>query len=118
MYLLKVGYDPEFRAYSPGQLITARLIEYGMSQGMRRLDFLGAEMTWKRDWCDQVQPNCRLWLFAPTWRGRLAYGARFAWKVAYRRWFDGLENGLLRSSRPGAPRSTSATRPFSSVTPA
>ena len=77
LFLLKTGYDPEFAPYAPGHLLTARVMRYGREHDMDALDFLGDDMTWKRDWEPRVRPHCRLLLFAPTARGRYAYWTRY-----------------------------------------
>jgi CelD/BcsL family acetyltransferase involved in cellulose biosynthesis len=73
LFLLKTAYDPEFAPYAPGQLLTARVMRYGIDQGMEVLDFLGDDMTWKDDWQPQLRPHHRLLLFSTSRRGRLAY---------------------------------------------
>lgn len=45
MYLLRVGYDSDYRVYSPGHLITARTITFGVDHLMHVLGFLGEEMS-------------------------------------------------------------------------
>jgi hypothetical protein len=73
LFMLKTAYDPEFSPYAPGQLLTARLIRYGIDKGMEELDFLGEDMIWKRDWEPRVRRHYRLSLFSPSGRGRYAY---------------------------------------------
>lgn len=77
LFLLKTAYNPAFAAYAPGQLLTARLIRYGMDHDMAALDFLGENMTWKRDWEPQLRRHYCLHLFAPSARGRYAYWSRY-----------------------------------------
>jgi CelD/BcsL family acetyltransferase involved in cellulose biosynthesis len=85
MFLLKTAYDPEFAAYSPGQLITARVIQDGIERGMDTLDFLGAPMDWKSDWVPELRPNVRLVFCSPSVAGRYAYWSRF-----------GIKNGIKK----------------------
>src|SRR5439155_24529693 len=47
MFMLKTAYDPDFSPFAPGQLLTARLIRYGIENGMDVLDFLASNMLWK-----------------------------------------------------------------------
>jgi CelD/BcsL family acetyltransferase involved in cellulose biosynthesis len=77
LFLLKTAYDPAFSPYTPGQLLTARLIRYGIDNGMEALDFLSENMTWKSDWEPQLRRHYRLLLFAPSPRGRYAYWTRY-----------------------------------------
>ncbi len=85
LLLLKTAYDPAFAPYAPGQLLTARLIQYGIDQGMEVLDFLAANMTWKRDWEPQLRGHYCLQLFAPSARGRYAYWSRYGIREHARR---------------------------------
>lgn len=48
--LLKTGYDPEFRAFGPGMLLRARMLERAFELGIRRYDFLGRDDPWKQEW--------------------------------------------------------------------
>ncbi len=77
LFLLKTAYHPDFAPYAPGQLITARLIRYGVARGMETLDFLGQDMTWKRDWEPRLRSHYHLMLFAPSFGGRYAYWSRY-----------------------------------------
>jgi CelD/BcsL family acetyltransferase involved in cellulose biosynthesis len=77
LFLLKTAYDPEFAPYAPGQLLTARVMRYGIDHGMQALDFLGDTMTWKQDWEPCLRRHYRISLFAPSTRGRYAYWTRY-----------------------------------------
>lgn len=80
MFLLKTSYDPEFSAYSPGQLITARAVRHGIENGVDALDFLGVSMAWKSDWMTEERPNVQLIFCAPSASGRYAYWTRYGLK--------------------------------------
>ena len=77
LFMLKTAYDPAFAPYAPGQLLTARLIRYGIDHGMVNLDFLGESMTWKSDWEPRLRCHYRVVLFAPSAKGRYAYWTRY-----------------------------------------
>lgn len=77
MFMLKTAYDQEYSEYAPGQLITARVIRYGLDHDMEALDFLAANASWKADWAPQLRPHYQLLLFAPSLRGRWAYWFRY-----------------------------------------
>lgn len=94
MFLQKTAYSPAFAPYAPGQLLTARLIRHGIANGMRALDFLAANMTWKSDWEPLLRPHYRLMLFAPSVRGRYAYWTRYGWRERAKR-----IPGLRRAAR-------------------
>jgi CelD/BcsL family acetyltransferase involved in cellulose biosynthesis len=83
--LLKTAYDPEFSAYAPGQLVTARAMRHAIEAGMEVFDFLGDDMPWKQDWAPRLRRHHRLSLFAPTARGRYAYWTRYGVREHARR---------------------------------
>jgi len=85
LLLLKTAYDPAFAPCTPGQLLTARLMQYGIDQGLEVLDFLAANMTWKRDWEPQLRGHYCLQLFAPSARGRYAYWSRYGLRESVKR---------------------------------
>lgn len=77
LFMLKTAYDPEFSQYSPGQLLTARVIRHGIEKGFEALDFLASNMSWKADWMPRLRPHVRALLFAPSANGRYAYWTRY-----------------------------------------
>jgi CelD/BcsL family acetyltransferase involved in cellulose biosynthesis len=77
LFMLKTAFDPDFAPYAPGQLLTARLSQYGIDNGMEALDFLGDNMVWKTDWAANLRRHYSLLLFAPSARGRYAYWTHY-----------------------------------------
>ena len=53
--LLKTGYDPDFRAFGPGMLLRARMLQRAFELEVRRYDFLGRDDPWKREWMTHVE---------------------------------------------------------------
>jgi CelD/BcsL family acetyltransferase involved in cellulose biosynthesis len=78
MFIQKTAYDREFSSYAPGQILTARLIRYGIKGGMEAIDFLGENMIWKADWAPRLRQHFRLVLFSPSLNGRYGYWTRYA----------------------------------------
>lgn len=74
-YLLKTGYDPEFSRYGVGHLLVREAALDARRRGLRRLDFLGRDSNWKRQWTRAGLPHVELRLYRPTWRGRVRHGA-------------------------------------------
>jgi CelD/BcsL family acetyltransferase involved in cellulose biosynthesis len=89
-YLLKPGYDESLREYSPGQLLMEEVVKDCIGRGIVELDFLGPDMTWKRDWTDQARVHTWLYMFPQTTLGRTRRRAKFEWapraKERVRRW--------------------------------
>lgn len=77
MFLFKTAYDETFAPYAPGQLLTARVVQYAREHGIEVFDFLAENAPWKADWATAFRPHLRLSLFAPTVAGRYGYWARY-----------------------------------------
>lgn len=88
--LLKPGYDESLGDCSPGQLLMEKVIQDCIGHGLTELDFLGPDMTWKRDWTARVRVHTWLYVFRDTRFGRALCAAKFQWgprvKEAVRRW--------------------------------
>jgi CelD/BcsL family acetyltransferase involved in cellulose biosynthesis len=56
------GFDPEFLAYSPGEVLLGKLMEYAESRGLAEFDFgIGGEM-YKRRFSNHVKQNLRVYV--------------------------------------------------------
>jgi CelD/BcsL family acetyltransferase involved in cellulose biosynthesis len=101
LHLLKMGYDPQYSAASPSQVLCALIIEEATRHGDRCIDFLGDDEPWKREWTAEVQAHSWLYLFRPglkTWSLRRA---KFTLAPLVR---DRLLPLLARGGRSGATR--------------
>jgi CelD/BcsL family acetyltransferase involved in cellulose biosynthesis len=74
-YLLKTGYDPVFRAESPGQLLRHLMIRRAFEEGLDAYEFLGTDESWKLEWADTVRERRQLQAFAPTTSGLVDWAA-------------------------------------------
>jgi len=77
VHVLKVGFDPEYRKFAPGSLLTRAAIARAFERGMSRYDFLGAEDRYKLDWTDDVRERVRLQAFGSSPAG---LGGYVAWR--------------------------------------
>jgi len=77
IFALKTGYDEAYSKYSPGLLLTSRVIRYGLRRGMEVLDFMADTVRWKVDWAGELRPHYEVLLFAPSSAGRYAYWVRY-----------------------------------------
>lgn len=68
-YVVKIGYDPAFAKLSPGGLLLSDVLRSASARGVRRVDLLGDEMPWKREWSRRARPHRTLLVF-----GRGAFG--------------------------------------------
>jgi CelD/BcsL family acetyltransferase involved in cellulose biosynthesis len=83
-FLLKPGYDETLGECSPGQLLMEDVLRDCIGRGLREFDFLGPDMTWKRDWTDKVRRHTWLYVFNDTGLGRALCAAKFRWAPAAR----------------------------------
>jgi CelD/BcsL family acetyltransferase involved in cellulose biosynthesis len=77
LFLLKLGYDPAFAAYSPSNLLLARVVESAFEERLARYDFLGETADWKQCWAKTSTPNYWLFVFAGSRKGRLLHALKF-----------------------------------------
>jgi CelD/BcsL family acetyltransferase involved in cellulose biosynthesis len=75
-YLIKVGYDPEYAHFGPGQLLVRETASDAARRGLRRYDLLGQDTPWKTKWTDLVRPHVRVRVYAPSALGRARHFVR------------------------------------------
>jgi CelD/BcsL family acetyltransferase involved in cellulose biosynthesis len=98
-YELKIAFDPEFRAHSPGHLLVERAAADARARGLSRFDFLGWDHEWKRKWTDRLLSHVTVAVYRPSVRGRLLHAAR---EIALPRLVDLKHAAELLSLGPGA----------------
>jgi CelD/BcsL family acetyltransferase involved in cellulose biosynthesis len=72
-YLLKPGYDPEFAAHSPGQLLLKLAMESARTRGVHTCDLLGRDDPWKMKWTDTFVEHSQITIFRNTPLGRARF---------------------------------------------
>jgi CelD/BcsL family acetyltransferase involved in cellulose biosynthesis len=72
---LKGGFDPEFRALSPGKLIIHATLERAFTVGLERYEFLGAFDAYKRRWATDAYDRLRFQAFSSGPSGRVRRAA-------------------------------------------
>ncbi len=77
LYVLKIGYDPNFASYSPCNVLTYLVLRNAFELGLAEYDILGVDDKWKLDWTNQVRPHCWLFVFSNNVRARLLHWAKF-----------------------------------------
>lgn len=75
-YLFKIGHDPEYAHYGPGQLLVRETAADAARRGLQRYDLLGRSTPWKVKWSDQAVGHVGVRVYAPSARGRALYFAR------------------------------------------
>jgi CelD/BcsL family acetyltransferase involved in cellulose biosynthesis len=80
LYLLKTGFDEEFRRLAPGLVMRLSIIEHCFEQGLRSHELLGTESEWKAKFETAKRPHLDL----RTYRRRPAGLARYAYRSSLR----------------------------------
>jgi CelD/BcsL family acetyltransferase involved in cellulose biosynthesis len=75
VHVVKVGFDPEYRKFAPGTILTRANIERAFGHGAVRYDFLGDDDRYKLDWASEVKERVRTQLFARTPLGLASFAA-------------------------------------------
>ena len=63
MYAVKIGYDPEYHAYSPGNMLLNLILKEACAGGIEEFDLLGGDDHWKFDWTKDTRDYRWLFLF-------------------------------------------------------
>jgi len=83
-WLLKVGYDQQFRSCSPGLLLMRETIRYSAEKGLRTYEFLGVAEDWTAVWTKSERPTLSLWIYPFSCRGLAAFTADVSSKILSR----------------------------------
>ncbi|HKT33991.1 MAG TPA: GNAT family N-acetyltransferase [Nitrospira sp.] len=77
LFMLKSGYDEAYHRYSPGQVLTERLLREAWEKKWDEIDFLGNEERWKLCWATGRRPHAWLFAFPNRLKSRLLHGMKF-----------------------------------------
>jgi CelD/BcsL family acetyltransferase involved in cellulose biosynthesis len=92
-FALKIGYDPCFAAFSPGQVIFYRLLERFHGDGeTQALDFIGPMMQWQSRWRPDTYGVGRIVMAPRRWLGRAAVSAYVNVWRRFRAWQTAVES--------------------------
>jgi CelD/BcsL family acetyltransferase involved in cellulose biosynthesis len=76
LYSLKSGFDPEYRAFGPGQLLTHDCVKLAFDDGLASYEFLGTDEAYKMTWTDSTRERARVRSFPRNVTGDLSALAR------------------------------------------
>ncbi len=85
LYGLKIGYDPDYQSYSPGNMLRSLLLKEACERGCLEYDFLGNPDEWKLAWTRETRLHGWLFLFRKRPLARMVYHAKFDLIPAVRR---------------------------------
>jgi CelD/BcsL family acetyltransferase involved in cellulose biosynthesis len=72
-YAMKAGYDPQERRFSPGKLLLHSVIEHAFSTGLARVELLGVDDPYKRQWSNVYRESLELEAFGASPVARLEW---------------------------------------------
>ncbi len=75
-HLMKVGYDPEYAHFGPGQILVRETAADAARRGLVRYDMLGQDTAWKMKWTSEVRPHVQITMYAPSPGGRVYHFVR------------------------------------------
>ena len=78
VYGVKIGYDPKYHSYSPGNMLLNLILQDACSQSMDEYDFLGVNDKWKLDWTKEARRHRWLFLYRSRLRPRLLHYLKFS----------------------------------------
>jgi CelD/BcsL family acetyltransferase involved in cellulose biosynthesis len=96
-YLLKTGYDEEYRAFGPGKILRLDMIERAFADGLNSYEFLGDNDAWKQEWTKHLQQRMRVQVFGRGPAGRMVQAGQMYGRPAAKRLVDRV--GQWRSHR-------------------
>lgn len=69
LFALKIGYDPRFADVSPGHLMVWVVAADAERRGLRHLDFVGHDDSWKHKWTDASEELVKVVVYRRSPRG-------------------------------------------------
>jgi CelD/BcsL family acetyltransferase involved in cellulose biosynthesis len=84
-YVLKGGFDPEFRNLAPGKLLTYESLRWAFDQQTSSYELLGDDDAYKLIWTQTVRERVRFQAFSQSLRGRVGHLAWTHGRSAVRR---------------------------------
>jgi CelD/BcsL family acetyltransferase involved in cellulose biosynthesis len=78
LYGVKIGYDPDYHMYSPGNMLLNLILEKACAEGVEEYDFLGTDDQWKFEWTSRKVEHRWLFLFKDRLSMRLLHYLKFS----------------------------------------
>ena len=77
LYAVKIGYDPQYHAYSPGNMLLNLILKDACRRGVAEYDLLGGDDEWKFDWTKETRTHRWLFLFRDRLWPRMLHQLKF-----------------------------------------
>lgn len=78
LYAVKIGYDPHYQAFSPGNMLLNLILKDACSRGIEEYDLLGGDDRWKFEWTDNRREHRWLFVSRNHWRLRALHHLKFS----------------------------------------
>ncbi|MFI4977944.1 MAG: GNAT family N-acetyltransferase [Solirubrobacterales bacterium] len=100
-YVLKGGFDPAFRGFAPGMLLTYESLRRAFEKGLSSYELLGDDAPYKQVWTQTTRERVRFQAFSRSPRGRANHLAWTHGRSAIRRTLEAAKHLDLRRGSPG-----------------
>ncbi len=90
LYGVKIGYDPAYHMFSPGNMLLNLILQQACAEGIEEYDFLGADEEWKFEWTNRIREHRWLFLFKNNLRARFLHSLKFRLVPAAKPWLESL----------------------------
>ena len=114
-YPMKIAHRESWRRGAPGQLLFNGILEQCAAANIKEFFFGGSKDRYKTSWTENSIPHYNGVIFAPTFRGKLAFHLRTQLlsrlgqlRRDFRTWRDSREKNSAKNSKPVAPVATEA----------
>jgi CelD/BcsL family acetyltransferase involved in cellulose biosynthesis len=77
-YGVKIGYDPQYHTYSPGNLLLDLILKAACAENIEEYDFLGVDDDWKLEWTKEKREHRWLFVFRNLLPARFVYCIKFS----------------------------------------
>ena len=77
LYAVKIGYDPQYHGYSPGNMLLNLIVKDACARGIEEYDLLGGDDDWKFEWTKKTREHRWLFLFRNRLRSRIMRYLKF-----------------------------------------
>ncbi|HUY92118.1 MAG TPA: GNAT family N-acetyltransferase [Pirellulales bacterium] len=105
LWVLKVGYDPQFQKASPGILLMVEQIKHAVAEGLASYELLGTVEPWIQVWTEHERKCVSLRAYPANFRGLTALASDAARK-AIRNWSNRTSCKASPATCAGPPRTT------------
>lgn len=103
LYLVKTGFDEQFRRLAPGLVLRLAVVERCFADGIAAHDLLGGDSGWKRKFATTERRHACLFAFRTTATGAAGLGYRRVLRPRLRELYDRAQRTRARrGKRPGS----------------